>query len=60
MVLSMTFKTHPNAPVVINPRGNRNPMRAKYASVENAYWMLATLRRLNPGKGYQITQRPGQ
>lgn len=41
------FPTHPNAPVVVNRLEvrhgklfhNRNPLRAKYASRENAEWV---------------------
>lgn len=55
---SITFATHPNAPVVVNryreaANGrrtyNRDPFRAKYASTANAQWMCDTMNRLSCG-----------
>ncbi len=57
-----SFKTHPNATVVVNffvIRGgrkfhNKNAFRAKYSSVENAEWMRDTMQRLHATRTWYL------
>lgn len=53
----MKFKTHPNAPVVINFRGNKDRFLCKYSSEANADWMLKTMQWLAPSREWYIHQR---